>query len=610
MRLSSLIFTTAAFLFAGVFCVLSAGFIATLIEESSKTEVRRALDAEGLVWADTDADGLNVFVFGTAPDEAERFHALTVAGTVVDASRVIDQMEISDSASGVVPTFSIEILRNARGVSVFGLVPSGDQREDITRALSRLTGKTGNLSDLLAEANFPSNENWDEAVRYAIAILRDLKDAKVSVREGQVVIEAMTESADVISKIEADILRRKPENVRAELHITAPRPVISPFSLRVRKDDTGVLFETCTASTREDVTQIMETAKRLFKMPRAQCAVGLGAPNERWVEAATTAMDALQDVQNATISLKNNNVRFVAAAQTSEDTYQAIITKLQTNLPPSYILSATKLAPKSSEQGVAQEFSAIKSPEGLVQLRGPMPSEQAKTMLRSLANARFGSENVAISSKVISDAAPDWSTKVFAAVEALSQLERGSVEITNETVSISGLTHIPETPASIASLLGEKLAEETQFKIDVAYEEPPKTEPDKMDAKACILQIHALLEIEKIKFEPGSDRVDGAGQKLLDRIAEVLLGCETMAIEISGHTDSQGREEMNLALSQSRATAVLSELQRRRVLTGEFEAKGYGEALPIAPNDTETGREANRRIEFRLKSAPAQQEDQ
>ena len=57
---------------------------------------------------------------------------------------------------------------------------------------------------------------------------------------------------------------------------------------------------------------------------------------------------------------------------------------------------------------------------------------------------------------------------------------------------------------------------------------------------------------------------------------------------------------MNLALSQSRAQSVLNELRARRVLTSSFSAKGYGESLPLKDNDTEEGREANRRIEFRL----------
>ena len=57
---------------------------------------------------------------------------------------------------------------------------------------------------------------------------------------------------------------------------------------------------------------------------------------------------------------------------------------------------------------------------------------------------------------------------------------------------------------------------------------------------------------------------------------------------------------MNLELSQDRAQSVLNELRARRVLTANFTAKGYGETKPIADNKTEDGREANRRIEFRL----------
>jgi OmpA-OmpF porin, OOP family len=57
---------------------------------------------------------------------------------------------------------------------------------------------------------------------------------------------------------------------------------------------------------------------------------------------------------------------------------------------------------------------------------------------------------------------------------------------------------------------------------------------------------------------------------------------------------------MNLELSQERADAVLDALRSRRVPVAGFEAVGYGEADPIADNETEEGREANRRIEFAL----------
>ena len=71
-------------------------------------------------------------------------------------------------------------------------------------------------------------------------------------------------------------------------------------------------------------------------------------------------------------------------------------------------------------------------------------------------------------------------------------------------------------------------------------------------------------------------------------------------MEVAGHTDSQGRETMNQSLSQARADAVLNAILARRVLVSNLTAKGYGEANPIADNDTAEGREANRRIEFTL----------
>ena len=80
----------------------------------------------------------------------------------------------------------------------------------------------------------------------------------------------------------------------------------------------------------------------------------------------------------------------------------------------------------------------------------------------------------------------------------------------------------------------------------------------------------------------------------------VMKNSPNLRIIIEGHTDSQGRESMNLNLSQERADAVLNAILARRVLTTNLTAVGYGETVPIADNGTEEGREANRRIEFTL----------
>ena len=116
----------------------------------------------------------------------------------------------------------------------------------------------------------------------------------------------------------------------------------------------------------------------------------------------------------------------------------------------------------------------------------------------------------------------------------------------------------------------------------------------------CVSRINDVLEVRQITFEPGEATIDGDARGTLDQMADLLKKCDTVPMEIGGHTDSQGREEMNLQLSQSRAEAVLAALQGRRVPTANLIARGYGEAEPIADNGTEAGREANRRIAFTL----------
>jgi OmpA-OmpF porin, OOP family len=113
-------------------------------------------------------------------------------------------------------------------------------------------------------------------------------------------------------------------------------------------------------------------------------------------------------------------------------------------------------------------------------------------------------------------------------------------------------------------------------------------------------QIAVVTDQRKITFDPGSATLSAEAQPVVDDIADILKRCPTVSVQIAGYTDSQGRDQMNLDLSQSRADAVLEALQSRRIPVADFRAIGFGEAGPIADNATEVGREANRRIEFTL----------
>ncbi|MDZ4134225.1 MAG: hypothetical protein U1D06_01345, partial [Paracoccaceae bacterium] len=85
MRLTNSIIAAAAFATAAVLAVLAAGWAALAIEDRSAAAVASRLMADGITWASVSADGLQVQLSGTAPNEAARFRAVNLAGSIVDA---------------------------------------------------------------------------------------------------------------------------------------------------------------------------------------------------------------------------------------------------------------------------------------------------------------------------------------------------------------------------------------------------------------------------------------------------------------------------------------------------------------------------------------------
>jgi len=236
-----------------------------------------------------------------------------------------------------------------------------------------------------------------------------------------------------------------------------------------------------------------------------------------------------------------------------------------------------------------------------VQLRGRINSEIARQTADSFARAAFGSATVRTTARVDETLPATWSSRVLAGLEALSRLSNGAVVVTPDALRITGNTGNQNASSEIAGVLADKLGESEEFEIEVLYQEKLDPLLGIPTPEECEAKIVEIIGERKITFEPGSATLDAATRDIMDEIAELLQLCGDIPLVIAGHTDSQGREVMNQQLSQDRAQAVVDALRNRRVLTASYEVKGYGEEQPIASNDTEEGREANRRIEFKLR---------
>lgn len=108
-----------------------------------------------------------------------------------------------------------------------------------------------------------------------------------------------------------------------------------------------------------------------------------------------------------------------------------------------------------------------------------------------------------------------------------------------------------------------------------------------------------------IEFESNSDLIQDSAEGILEKLATVIRQLQSegqgYCILIAGHTDSLGSEEHNLKLSFRRGESVKQYLVDEFNLDPQvFLVQGYGEFQPLSPNDSETNRRRNRRVEFQL----------
>ncbi len=103
-----------------------------------------------------------------------------------------------------------------------------------------------------------------------------------------------------------------------------------------------------------------------------------------------------------------------------------------------------------------------------------------------------------------------------------------------------------------------------------------------------------------ITFAYDSATVQPQFQRTLDQVASTLGQYNQTYIDVYGHTDSTGSDSYNQALSQRRATSVADYLSSHGVQSARIGTRGYGESQPIASNDTDAGRAANRRVEVKI----------
>ena len=252
-------------------------------------------------------------------------------------------------------------------------------------------------------------------------------------------------------------------------------------------------------------------------------------------------------------------------------------------------------------------FSARKTEDGRVILNGYVPDEQTRTRILADAREILPGSTIVDDTVRVASGAPDgrWADVIDEHFRELAGLTTGRFEMEDFDGALTGVAPDADTQSRILDMVendtpaGYSIA--SNIRVPGAMS---RSSGEVRSQNICQNLLNDLREGERIFFDQDEASIEGdASFDLLNEIATAANQCPSFRISVNGYTSSEGDESYNQQLSERRANAVLDYLadpNRGGLDTTRIDATGFGEANPIASNDTADGRERNRRIEFIL----------
>lgn len=233
---------------------------------------------------------------------------------------------------------------------------------------------------------------------------------------------------------------------------------------------------------------------------------------------------------------------------------------------------------------------------GKYRITGTVPDEATKQQILAKAKEVYGEGNYIDELKVGGVSKPDWLSSALALMPFTKNgVTNGGLSIEGKSLSLIG--QVP-TQADKDKIFADAVKANPNVTINnlltISGQKPMTEEQAKVQSK-----LNESLAGKIIEFETGSDKLTDKGKAILDEIAPIIKD-STDNLEVDGHTDNKGNPTSNKSLSERRAKTVVAYLTGKGIDTKRLTPKGFGQEKPIADNNTDEGRQRNRRIEFQV----------
>ncbi|MGF7129504.1 outer membrane protein OmpA-like peptidoglycan-associated protein/uncharacterized protein YidB (DUF937 family) [Paraburkholderia sp. EB58] len=248
-------------------------------------------------------------------------------------------------------------------------------------------------------------------------------------------------------------------------------------------------------------------------------------------------------------------------------------------------------------------------PAGKPTLNATVGSEAEKATLLDALTKKFGADHFTANVTVDPDTKPaDWLSHLDALLPLLA-LPGAEVKVDGAHIELSGAAANAKLGwlDRLKSLFGASY-QIGSFNVDQAVADATQSFRSAVkgllapDSSCAVADVVKVLNLQVINFASASAHVPASAVEDLRQSAQVLMACshngKAAKLEVAGYSDNVGGDQANLQLSKKRAESVRAFLIKTGVPADSLSAQGYGDARPVASNDTASGRFANRRIEF------------
>ena len=603
--------------------------------------------------------GLDALALMSEGRIALRDNVLTIVGTArsgADYDALLALMD-ADAPQGLVlaraeiaapraATYSWSVAKDAAGaITISGLVPNaGDEATLLfsagNRATSTMTYASGEPTGFLASAET------------ALALLPWLRDGSVVYDGMGWTVTGTANSAIDKGAIEADFVTRQLAAAGWSMAVATPAPTIpdiAPYAWSATRAADGITLMGHVPS---------QSLKSYLAVHAGDSVVdstelGSGAPDD-FVAASRAGLDAVLGLEEGEVSFDGAawSLSGRAESEAQRDAVLAALSAATDTAGWSIDISAPKPEPEPAvapEPSVAPEtaaepepvaepevvaepepvgetepavepvaapeaepavtgpqaeqapaavdanyaFSAKRSADAEVVLSGQLPSDPALRYLQAIS----GGDIAAVS---LAEGAPEtFLPSAETGMRALLYLLEGQLDFAQGKWSLSGITADEGARNAVLSALDADPGKaDWSTTIDLPPPPPPPepVAPKPADIAACSAPVAEFSARNSILFQSGAALIAAESEAALDELALDLAACPDAVVHIEGHTDADGDEGLNMALSVARAEAVVDALVSRGVTPARLYAVGYGETAPIADNETAQGKRLNRRI--------------